>query len=317
MTYRAPWWLPGGHLQTIIPSQMTPAPSVVYRRERWSTPDDDFIDVDFIDGMPGKPFLVLFHGLEGSSQSHYARALMSHIRTLGWSGAIPHFRSCSGELNLAPRFYHSGDVDELDWILKRLRVVADNLQSSHYYTVGASLGGNALLRWLGEAQHQADFIDAACAISAPVCLRSGGTAIARGFNRLYTHVFLRTLKPKSLKKLEQYPGLFDGEALRRARNLYEFDNVVTAPLHGFRDTDDYWHRCSAKHVLEDITVPTLLLNARNDPFLPACDLPPTAGAAVTLQYPEHGGHLGFASGGPPGSLTWLPSRIVDFLEHRV
>ncbi len=316
MKYASPFWLPGGHLQTIIPSKLTPAPAVAYRRERWTTPDNDFIDVDFIDGAPEKPLLVLFHGLEGSSQSHYARAIMSHIAALGWSGAIAHFRSCSGELNLAPRFYHSGDAEELDWILRRMKLHADAFGCSRLYAVGASLGGNALLRWLGESQHQADFIDAACAISAPLCLRSGGTSIARGFNRLYTHVFLRTLKPKSLKKLEQFPGLFDGDALRRARNLYEFDNVVTAPLHGFRDTDDYWHRCSSKHVLADITVPTLVLNAQNDPFLPASDLPQTAAPAVTLQYPEQGGHLGFASGRPPGSLTWLPARIVHFLETR-
>jgi uncharacterized protein len=313
--YTAPRWLPGGHLQTIIPSQLTPAPTVTYRRERWTTPDDDFIDVDFVDGDPGKPFFVLFHGLEGSSNSHYARSILAHMRSLGWSGAVPHFRSCSGEINLAPRFYHSGDVEEIDWILRKLKSVAESRGSNQFYVMGASLGGNALLRWLGESQHQADFIDAACAVSAPMCLRSGGTSIARGFNRLYTGVFLRTLKPKSLKKLEQYPGLFDADALRRARNLYEFDNVVTAPLHGFRDTDDYWHRCSAKHVLNDITVPTLILNAQNDPFLPTCDLPRTASHSVILEYPAEGGHLGFVTGNMPGRLQWLPNRLTEFFTQ--
>src|SRR5690606_2161451 len=153
---------------------------------------------------------------------------------------------------------HSGDFEEINWILRRLDSCAESKQASEFYAVGASLGGNALLRWLGEFQHSADFVKAACAISAPLCLHGGGTAIARGFNRLYTWIFLNSLKPKCLEKLDQFPGLFDREAMLRARNLYEFDNIVTAPLHGFRNTDDYWNRCSAKHVLNDITVPTLV-----------------------------------------------------------
>jgi predicted alpha/beta-fold hydrolase len=131
---------------------------------------------------------------------------------------------------------------------------------------------------------------------------------------IYTRVFLQTLKPKCLQKLDQFPGLFDRETMLRARNLYEFDNIVTAPLHGYRDTDDYWNRASAKHVLDDITVPTLVLNAQNDPFLPARHLPQTASAHVRLEYPREGGHVGFAVGKPPGSNAWLPRRITHFLE---
>jgi len=177
-----------------------------------------------------------------------------------------------------------------------------------------SLGGNALLRWLGESQHQAEIVDAACAISAPLDLAGGGAALSRGLNLLYTRMFLQTLKPKCVHKLEQFPGLFNRERMLRARNLYEFDNVVTAPLHGYRDTDDYWHRASAKHVLSDITVPTLVLNAKNDPFLPARHLPSSASARVTLDYPEEGGHVGFAVGGLPGKIGWLPQRMLRFLE---
>ena len=310
--YIAPSWLPGGHLQTILPATLMRKPQDDYRRERWNTPDGDFIDVDFVDGQPGKPFLVLFHGLEGSSNSHYARALMAHIAAQGWSGAVPHFRACSGEMNLAPRFYHSGDAQEIDWIARRL--AQDRRRSGKFFATGVSLGGNALLRWLGESQHQANFVDAACAISAPLDLAAGGAALSRGLGMIYTRVFLRTLKPKSLQKLAQHPGLFDAEALRRARNLYEFDNVVTAPLHGFRDTDDYWHRASAKHVLADIAVPTLILNAQNDPFLPGHHLPRSASKHVTLDYPKHGGHVGFAIGALPGQINWLPQRIQQFLE---
>lgn len=311
MQYAAPSWLPGGHLQTIFPAKCIVKPKVAYRRERWPTPDQDFIDIDFVDGEADKPFIVLFHGLEGSSDSHYARSLMAHVAALGWSGAVPHFRGCSGELNHAPRFYHSGDAQEVDWIIRRL---AARRKNARFYAAGVSLGGNALLRWLGESQHHAEIIDAACAVSAPLDLAGGGASLSRGLNMIYTRMFLRTLKPKCLQKLKQFPSLFDLDAMLRARNLYEFDNVITAPLHGYRDTNDYWDRASAKHVLADITVPTLVLNAQNDPFLPAQHLPRTASRYVTLDYPEHGGHVGFAVGGMPGQLNWLPQRLLHFLE---
>jgi predicted alpha/beta-fold hydrolase len=314
MSYRAPRWLPGGHLQTIYPAKCIVKPRVAYRRERWHTPDGDFIDIDFVDGKPGQPLVVLFHGLEGSSDSHYARSLMSHIAALGWSGAVPHFRGCSGELNHAPRFYHSGDAAEIDWILRRIAANRKHDQAGKLYAVGASLGGNALLRWLGEAQHQAEIVDAACAISAPLDLAGGGAALSRGMNMVYTKIFLQTLKPKCLQKLDQFPGLFERETMLRSRNLYEFDNIVTAPLHGYRNTDDYWNRASAKHVLDDITVPTLALNAQNDPFLPAQHLPCTASRCVTLDFPLEGGHVGFAAGPFPGSIDWLPERIIRFLN---
>lgn len=315
MKYAPPSWLPGGHLQTIFPAKCIVRPTVTYRRERWRTPDEDFIDVDFVDGQPGRPFLVLFHGLEGSSDSHYARALMAHIAALGWSGAVPHFRGCSGELNHAPRFYHSGDAQEVDWIVRRLAADWRKREpGAKFFASGVSLGGNALLRWLGESQHQAAIVDAACAVSAPLDLAGGGAALSRGFNMVYTRLFLQTLKPKCLRKLEQFPGLFDRARMLGARDLYEFDNVVTAPLHGYRDTDDYWNRASAKHVLPDIAVPTLVLNAKNDPFLPAHHLPTKASRHVTLDYPEHGGHVGFAIGSLPGRLDWLPRRIIGFLE---
>jgi predicted alpha/beta-fold hydrolase len=310
MQYSAPLWLPSGHLQTIYPAICIAKPQVHYRRERWDAPDGDFVDIDFVDGQPGQPFVVLFHGLEGSSNSHYARAMMAAVLDRGWSGAVPHFRGCSGEPNRAPRFYHSGDAGEVDWIVRRLR----ERIKGRFYAAGVSLGGNALLRWLGESQHGADFIDAACAVSAPLDLARGGDALSRGVNMIYTRMFLQTLKPKCLSKLEQFPGLFNRESMLAARDLYEFDNVVTAPLHGYRDTDDYWHRASAKHVLTDITVRTLVLNARNDPFLPGEHLPRAASTSVTLDYPEHGGHVGFANGGLPGRIDWLPQRLIAFLE---
>lgn len=315
MHYSSPWWLTGGHAQTIYPATLMQRPEVALRRERWITPDQDFIDVDFLDGEAGKPFLVLFHGLEGSSNSHYARALMHKLKALGWSGAVPHFRGCSGEPNQAPRFYHSGDAQEINWIIRRLHTEfkAANPQAK-FFASGVSLGGNALLRWLGESQSSASIVDAACAVSAPLDLTNSGATLSRGFNRIYTKNFLQTLKPKCLHKLTQFPKLFDRERMLNAKNLYEFDNVVTAPLHGYRDVDDYWHRASACLVLNDIQVPTLVLNAQNDPFMPAQFLPKVASTYVTLDYPQHGGHVGFAQGSFPGKLDWLPEKILTHLQ---
>ncbi len=310
MDYIAPFWLPSGHLQTIYPATCIAKPPIAYRRERWNAPDGDFVDVDFVDGQPGKPWVVMFHGLEGSSDSHYARAMMAAIAARGWSGAVPHFRGCSGEPNLGPRFYHSGDAREIDWIVRRLRPRAQG----KFYAAGISLGGNALLCWLGESQHEAEIVDAACAVSAPLDLVRGGVALSRGLNLLYTRRFLQTLKPKCLAKLEQFPNLFDRDAMLAASDLYTFDNIVTAPLHGYRNTDDYWNRASAKHVLNDITVPTLVLNALNDPFLPGRYLPRQAAPKVLLDYPQHGGHVGFAVGRLPGQIDWLPNRLIQFLH---
>lgn len=320
--YVAPFWLPGAHLQTIVPALFARLPVVAYRRERWTTPDGDFIDLDWLredaPPSPDAPLLVLFHGLEGGSDSHYARAIMHAARRRGWRAVVPHFRSCGGEMNRAPRFYHSGDAAEIDWILKRL--------DTPVLAIGVSLGGNALLRWLGEhpaaSRHR---VRAAAAVSAPIDLAAGGHALARGFNRVYTRHFLNTLKRKSLRKLDQYPGLFDRARMLAARDLHDFDDVVTAPLHGYRDADDYWRRASAKPILPDIVVPTLLLNALNDPFLPVAALarPDEVSAAVTIEQPAAGGHVGFM--GPlraawrrpatPGHADedWLACRLLTFL----
>ncbi len=309
-----------GHTQTLLPALFAKRPIVDYRRERWVTPDADFIDIDFIDGDKDRPFVVLFHGLEGSSNSHYARALMAHLHSLGWSAAVPHFRGCSGEINQNPRFYHSGDAAEIEWIARRLHQSHQTKNpNGKFYACGVSLGGNALLRFLGEAQTQASFIDAACAISAPLNLTQSGAALSRGFNHIYTRNFLQTLKPKCLEKLKQFPNLFDAKKMLAARTLYEFDDVVTAPLHGYRDVDDYWHSAGACHVLNEISIPTWVLNAQNDPFMPAQYLPQNASKFVTLDYPIHGGHAGFSkltlhAKNKPSLAQNLPEKISQFLQ---
>jgi predicted alpha/beta-fold hydrolase len=323
MNYTAPVWLPGGNLQTIWPalySKRVFGPHPQYRRERWDTPDGDFIDVDFLQ-TPETPtsdpsrdkLIVLFHGLEGSSRSHYSEAFADFAQERHLAFAVPHFRGCSGELNRGPRAYHSGDYEEIGWVLQRLR----ERYTGPMAAVGVSLGGNALLRWAEEAGEQAGkVVGAVAAVSSPIDLAAGGWAIGRGFNRLvYTTMFLRSMKPKALAKLAQHPGLFDRETLLAARDLYEFDNVFTAPLHGFKSTEDYWGRASAKSRLNEIRIPALVVNARNDPFVPAWSLPHghEVGEHVTLWQPAHGGHVGFPHGPVPGHVRSMPDAVGGWL----
>ena len=313
--FSAPWWLRNPHLQTIYASVLARAPRVALRRERWDTPDGDFVDVDFLDGAEGSPWVHLFHGLEGSSDSTYARTLMAQVQRRGWRGSVFHFRGCSGEPNRLPRAYHSGDSAEVDWALRQVRRRAGQ---ASLHAAGVSLGGNALAKWLGESGDGArEIVARAAVISAPLDLMAAGDALGRGFARNYSRHFLASLKANVLAKLERHPDLVDVEAMRRARTLRDFDNVVTAPLHGFRDTDDYWTRASSKPLLGAIRVPTLVLNARDDPFLPESALPTEreVSPAVKLEFPMRGGHVGFVSGPFPGNIDWLPRRILHFFEH--
>lgn len=316
MNYLAPWWMPGGNLQTIwaaLQARRYFGPPPDYRRERWIAPDADFVDVDWMTGAAQPTLLILFHGLEGTSASHYAQAFADFARQHKLSFAVPHFRGCSGELNWGPRAYHSGDHEEVDWILRRFR----NAHQGPIVVVGISLGGNALLRWVQEQGKSAGAVASAiAAVSAPLDLAASGHAIGRGLNRqIYTRMFLKSMKPKALKKLQQYPGLFDRAALLAAQDLYAFDNVFTAPLHGFRSTDDYWARASSRPGLQDIQIPALVVNARNDPFVPAACLPGLGevGRHVTLWQPAHGGHVGFAQGPFPGHLRGMPDAVGAWL----
>ena len=340
-SFPAPRWLPGGHAQTIWPALSAPrrlAGRVRFRRERWDTPDGDFIDVDErvdegVDPASGRappsadapgpaagarPRLVLFHGLEGSTASAYALAFAQAAAQRGWAYTVPHFRGCSGEINRAPRAYHSGDFEEIGWILRRLRAAEP---AAPLLAVGVSLGGNALVRWAEEAGDAATAtVRALAAVCAPLDLSAAGAAMGHGFNRLvYTRMFLRTMIPKALAKERQHPGLFDAGRVRRARTLRAFDDAFTAPLHGFVDAADYWHRASARPHLRRVRVPTLLINPRNDPFVPASSLPARheVSPAVTLWQPAHGGHVGFPGGRFPGHVQALPAAVGDWLAARL
>ena len=257
--------------------------------------------------------LVLFHGLEGCSRSHYALATMRAAADRGWRALVPHFRGCSGGPNRLPRAYHSGDSDEGDWILRRVR---QRFPAGKLHAVGISLGGNMLAKWLGERGTDASFVTAAASVGSPLDLAAGGAALSRGVNMVYTRMFLATLKDKAVAKTRRFPGLASIETINASRDLYDFDNAYTAPAHGFRDTNDYWARASGKPWLRAVEAPLLVLNARNDPFVPAASLPlpQEVSRHVLLEQPQDGGHVGFALGPFPGDLGYLPQRLLRFFE---
>jgi len=310
--YSAPFWLPGGNLQTIYAAKFVSTPQVSYRRERWELPDGDFVDVDWIDAetIENLPVVVLFHGLEGNSQSSYARALMSEVKSKGWRGVVIHFRGCSGEPNRLPRVYYAGDTAEIQQFLSRVR---SEVKDVPIYAVGVSLGGNALLKWLGETSDTAKLIvNKAVAVSAPIDLAASAQALDTGLNRLlYTRLFVSSMKPKALEMLTRFPDLLDKEKIMTAKSIHDIDNVVTAQLYGARDAEDYYQKNASKPWLKYISLPTLILNAKNDPFLPANKLPNSDEVSnfVTLDFPESGGHVGFA-----GKDHWLPKKILHFFE---
>jgi predicted alpha/beta-fold hydrolase len=253
--------------------------------------------------------------LEGSSSSHYAEAFADETQRRGWQMAVPHFRGCSGEINWAPRAYHSGDQAEIGWILHKLR----EQHKGPLFAVGISLGGNALMCWAGNmGLAAASVVDGIASVCSPLDLTQSGHAIDRGLNKLiYANMFLATMKPRAMAKLKQFPGLFDAEKLRAANTLYAFDNVFTAPVHGYKNTDDYWSRASAKPKLNGIRVPALVLNAKNDPFVPALSLPSQNHVSdyVTLWQPAEGGHVGFVSAQAPFYLNPMPHAVTSWMSH--
>jgi uncharacterized protein len=321
MLYRPPWWLPEGHSQTIMAARWARKPSVEYHRVRWDTPDGDFIDLDFTEPVVAhashRVLWVLFHGLEGCSRSHYSLAVMNQACKAGALGVVVHFRGCSGENNRMPRAYHSGDSAEMDWILRRLRQSLPHVQSMH--VTGVSLGGNVLLKWLGEQESQASkVVSSAVSVSAPVDLLAGANSLARGFNRVYTRMFLSTLIPKSIDKVKRYPELGTVEAIASCKDFFDFDNRVTAPWHGFKNAEHYYAMSSAKPLLTSVQVPTLMIHAHNDPFMSGQHLPHAQAVSkhVTRLFTTHGGHVGFANGRSLRlGLDWLPRQCDAFFAQ--
>jgi predicted alpha/beta-fold hydrolase len=291
---------------------------LAYRRERLDTPDGDFIDLDWIDQhpvVPDAPFLIVLHGLEGSSRAKYVLGVLSEAAAHGWDGVAVNFRSCSGELNRLPRFYHSGETEDLDFVVSTL--VARSPQRP-LALAGYSLGGNVLLKWLGErGQKVPDQVRAAAAVSVPYDLGVAAHCVDHGVGRVYGHVFLRTLKAKALAKAARFPGLVDPQLVRGLFSFAQFDEHVTAPIHGFASARDYWTRSSSLPWLDAICRPTLLISACDDPFLPSTHLPRDTVAQSSFleaEFTPRGGHVGFIEGAWPGAERyWADRRVTAFL----
>ena len=297
---------------------MRPSMRPPTRIERWSTPDDDFLDLHRIDAPANAPRLLILHGLEGTVHSHYAGGMLHEAWQRGWAADLLIFRSCGDEPNRALRLYHSGETSDLDFVVRRL--IADD-PARPLFIAGVSLGGNVLLKWLGEQGDRApEQLLSAAAVSVPFDLARGSRHLDRGFSRLYQAHFLRSLRRKALEKSTRFPGAIRTENILRPKTLYDFDDLVTAPVHGFRDADDYYARSSSLSYLSRIRVRTLLLSARDDPFLPSevlDEVRAIAGAnpSLHIEFVEQGGHVGFIS----GSFPWRPFyyaewRVAEFLS---
>ena len=324
LTYTPAWWVPGAHLQTLWGKLVRRTSLVPTRSERWATPDGDELEIHRL-AAPQRsdrntPRLLLLHGLEGTIRSHYLQGTLALAQARGWAADVLVFRGCNGEVNRVRRMYHSGETTDLDFVVRRL--ILDNPEQP-LFTVGFSLGGNVLLKWLGEQGFDApQQLRAAAAVSVPFDLEQGARRIEHGFSRIYTWHFLRSLRAKALAKLERFPDLFDPAALRRAQTLFDFDDAVTAPVHGFEGAHDYYSRSSSLRYLSTIRIPTLLLSAVDDPFLPPQVLDDVAMVArnspnLMTEFLPKGGHVGFVSGSLLNTRYYHEERVVEFLALQV
>lgn len=314
-SFHPAWWCRHPHLQTLGGALLRPAPRVRLVRARWEMPDGDFLDVDELAAKEPAPRLIVLHGLESSSRAAAVAGLLCRARQRGWGGVAVNFRGCSGEANRLRRAYHGGDTADLAWVLAQAQA---RHPASPLLCIGMSLGGNVLLKYLGEqGAGLPGAVRASAAISAPFDLAASAQALERGFSRVYQHRLVSNLKRKTFEKLERYPDLVDRRALRAVRTLKEFDGLVTAPLHGFADAAAYWAASSSAAFLPRIRRPTLLINAEDDPFLPPEALPRAAVATnphLTALFTASGGHLGFLGGGSRGApRAWAEVRAMEFL----
>jgi len=298
---------------TILGPMLRPPPEVALERERWELADGDFVDVDRLHGPPDAPLLLALHGLEGSSSAHYLRGLLACARDRGWRALALNFRTCSGSVNWLLRSYHSGETGDFGELISRARRESDRI-----VVAGCSLGGNVLVKWLGEQGNRAP-IRAAAALSVPFDLAAcSRTLDGPGFWQLvYRTRFLRSLKKKALEKLATFPGAYDAERVRKARTLLEFDEVVTSAVHGFKGATDYYEKSSSGPFVQNVRVPLLLLSAEDDPFIPAETIPRSVPPNVTLEVWPQGGHLGFVEGPIWAPRFYAERRATEFLAQYV
>lgn len=318
-TFEPAWWLKNPHAQTMWGKFARRPGKVRMRPECLTASDGDNIELHHLDGGSERaPRVLLLHGLEGSTRSHYVGGLVDQARRRGWGATLMMFRGCGSAPNIARRFYHSGETTDVAFVLD---ILSRRSPRTPWFLAAVSLGGNVLLKWLGEIGDRFPRqVVAAAAVSVPFDLEAGARHISRGFARVYDRNFVRSLRRKAAAKLARYPDLFDHRKLELARTIYEFDDAVTAPVHGFADARDYYDRSSSLAFLDRIRVPTFLLSAADDPFLPGdvlhrvqrvADRSPT----LTLELSPHGGHVGFVA----GRFPWRPryyaeERVFRFFE---
>ena len=311
------WWCRGEHCQTIYAGVFRWAPKLALRRERIDTPDGDFLDLDWLDGNTNSPLVVILHGLGSSSKTPSVQILLDEIRKLDWRAVAMNARGASGEPNRLRVTNHAGRSDDLDWVVKQ---ILKNEKPEQIYLVGFSLGGNIILKWLGEQGAAVPpQVKRAVAISVPYDLWKTTEFLDQGFNReVYTRALLDKLKSQILAKEKLFPDIINWEKAKRAKTFKVYDHEVTAPLNGFKDEVDYWARSSSAAYLDKIRVPALLIHAANDPFLPAEFLPYEQirkSGNLTLLLTQDGGHMGFISGHYPWTeKRWLEKTILSFLS---
>ncbi len=309
--YSPAWWIRGGHLQTLWGKffrRQSPAPT---RIQRWNTPDGDFLEIHRVDSSPETPRVLLLHGLEGTIRSHYAQGLLNEAVRRGWGADLLIFRSCGSAPNKARRFYHSGETGDLAFAIERINA---EYPSAPLAIAGVSLGGNVLLKFLGErGERLPPQLKAAAAVSVPFDLSRSSTRINRGFSRVYQRFFLGSLRRKALEKAARYPDLAPVDRINRLRTLEDFDDLITGPLHGFRNAQDYYEKSSSLAYLGRIRLKTLLLSAVDDPMLPPAVLADVRKIAelnpsLHLEFPAKGGHAGFVAGSRP----WRPFYYAEY-----
>ena len=319
--FRPAGWLKNRHAQTIYPSlPWAGAPRPGLRSENIELPDGDVTVVDWLtdsaDADANSPTLIVLHGLEGSAESSYARMLLQAAADRGWRAAVLHFRDCGDYRNLLPRRYHAGETNDIRFFLERLRTEGHR---GPMMAAGYSLGGNVLLKYLGE-NGMATPLHAAAAVSAPLNLHISADALSQGFSKIYQRHLLKRMKKAVSRKFDRHTAAFDWQRAMAASTFAEFDDAVTAPLHGFSGKDEYYDRCSSAAYLKEIQRPTLIINSLDDPFMTPDMIPDEnqLSDCVTLELSQHGGHVGFIEGGTPWRPAYyLPKRITDFFASQI
>jgi predicted alpha/beta-fold hydrolase len=309
-TFDVPRLLFNGHLQTIAPALFRSSIPLPFVRERIATPDDDFLDLDWL-RQGSKRLVIISHGLEGNSQRPYIKGMARQFYCKKYDALAWNFRGCSGEINRQALFYHSGATYDLKTVIHHAAQQYDEVN-----LVGFSLGGNLILKYLGEPSTLHPKIRKAVAISVPLHLESSSIQLSNRENSIYSYRFLRTLKEKALKKALQFPDKINAGTVRKLKSIYDFDDQVTGPLHGFKSAHDYYLKCSSLYFLNSIKTPTLILNSENDPFLSPLCFPRELGVqldSVYMDFPRFGGHVGFTTRNGSHSY-WSEKRSLDFID---